>query len=201
MKKIRGKAKTLDRDEFKRTVKIIAANKFAKRDYLLLLLSFGLGLRAIEMAALKIWQVYNIDRGIVVGSVPLIETKNQEPRTVYLSDPRLKKALLEYIEERKELAIKKRSVWDGRQPLILSQKGWHFTNRTIAQLLKRIYKSAGIAASSHSGRRTFCTNLIEQGMDIRAIQKLMGHRNINQTAEYVQDNPERLKRITQQALY
>lgn len=201
MKMIRGKAKTLDREEFKRTVKIIATNKFAKRDYLLLLLSFGLGLRAIEMAALKLWQVFDIEKGRLVESVPLIQTKNQFPRTVYLSDPRLKKALLEYIDERKALAEKKRTVWDGRQPLILSQKGWHFTNRTLAQLLKRIYKSAGIAASSHSGRRTFATNLIEQGMDIRAVQKLMGHKNINQTAEYVADNPERLKRITQQALY
>jgi integrase/recombinase XerD len=50
-------------------------------------------------------------------------------------------------------------------------------------------------ASSHSGRRTFATTLIEKGMDIKAVSTLMGHSSIAMTAKYVENNPARLKQI------
>ncbi|MFM9210101.1 tyrosine-type recombinase/integrase, partial [Legionella pneumophila] len=56
-------------------------------------------------------------------------------------------------------------------------------------------------ASSHSGRRTFITRLIEQGADIKAVSRLAGHANIVTTAIYVEDNPDRLKRIANLAIF
>lgn len=44
-------------------------------------------------------------------------------------------------------------------------------------LFKEIYELAGIRTSSHSGRRTFATQLNAKGVGMRTIQKLMGHRH------------------------
>jgi integrase/recombinase XerD len=70
-------------------------------------------------------------------------------------------------------------------PLIASQRnGRAFTNVSLSMLFKEIYEAAGIRTSSHSGRRTFATRLNEQGVGMRTIQKLMGHRHIGTTALY-----------------
>jgi integrase/recombinase XerD len=59
-----------------------------------------------------------------------------------------------------------------------------------------MYRWAGLdQASSHSGRRTFATSLIEGGTDIKAVSSLMGHSSVAMTAQYVEDNPVRLRRI------
>jgi integrase/recombinase XerD len=49
---------------------------------------------------------------------------------------------------------------------------------------EKIYETAGIRTSSHSGRSTFATRLNEKGVGMRTIQKLMGHRHIGTTALY-----------------
>ena len=64
---------------------------------------------------------------------------------------------------------------------------------SLQQLFKRLYTKAGIeGASSHSGRRTFATNLISKGFDIKSVSVLMGHRSIQTTARYIQENPKML---------
>ena len=51
-------------------------------------------------------------------------------------------------------------------------------------------------ASSHSGRRTFATKLIENGVAITNVQKLLGHKNVQTTTLYIQENPMLLGKIT-----
>jgi integrase/recombinase XerD len=66
----------------------------------------------------------------------------------------------------------------------------------MQMLFKRMYIWAGLdQASSHSGRRTFATSLIEQGADIKAVSTLMGHASVAMTARYVEENPVRLRRM------
>jgi integrase/recombinase XerD len=196
---MRGKAKILDSEEFKRLMKFVSTNKYAKRDSLLIMFSFGLGLRAIEMAAIKVCHLID-EKGKLIETVQLPRTKGQKPRPIYITDKKIQQCLIEYIQARKLESESKRKIFSLNQPLFLSQKGSHFTNKTLSKLFDTIYKNSGLKATSHSGRRTFATNLIEKGVDIRSVQVLMGHSNINQTAEYVQHNPERLKRISADAL-
>jgi integrase/recombinase XerD len=88
---------------------------------------------------------------------------------------------------RKELGsfLKSQPSRHGDAPLIASQRnGRAFTNVSLSMLFKEIYEAAGIRTSSHSGRRTFATRLNEQGVGMRTIQKLMGHRHIGTTALY-----------------
>lgn len=89
----------------------------------------------------------------------------------------------------------------GSEPLLLSQKRGSFSPNTIQMLFARMYKQAGISgASSHSGRRSFATRLIEQGADIKAVSTLMGHSSISMTAEYVENNPNRLSKLAMLAI-
>lgn len=196
-----GKAHVLSRDEIIRLLKIILTNRYAKRDTVLVLMSFGLGLRVMELAGLKLYHVFNEDESIN-ENISLTVTKGDHKRMVYLpDDKRIYIALKEYLQERKQDAIKKRIQFSLNQPLFLSQKGIAFTNYTLQKRFECLYKMAGIyGASSHSGRRTFATRLIEAGADLKSISTLMGHSSVAMTAEYVQDNPERLKKITSHAL-
>jgi integrase/recombinase XerD len=58
-----------------------------------------------------------------------------------------------------------------------------------------IYKGAGLQnCSSHSGRRTFATEIANKGVSIRVLQKLLGHKNIQTTAIYVDANDDMLRR-------
>ncbi|NOQ67629.1 MAG: tyrosine-type recombinase/integrase, partial [Desulfobacterales bacterium] len=67
---------------------------------------------------------------------------------------------------------------------------------------KRLYGQAKLTGcSSHSGRRTYATRLIEDGYDIKAVSRLMGHSSVAMTARYVEDNPERLKKIAESVTF
>jgi integrase/recombinase XerD len=204
-KVIKGQAHVPTEQEFKRLLKVIAQSKHPKRDLLLIYMSFGLGLRAVELAALKIKDVLK-ENGQVNEVIKLQRTKNNKPRPVYLpdksEDSRIHDALIDYVNYRKAYSEKKRAPFSFSQPLFLSQKRAGFTNKGMQKLFERIYKECGlVGCSSHSGRRTFATNLIEQGVDIKAVSTLMGHATVAMTAQYVENNPHRLRKIAAKALY
>ncbi|MFK5948512.1 MAG: site-specific integrase [Methylococcales bacterium] len=185
-----GKAKVLTDAELLRVVKLQKLSKHAKRNIALIYCSFALGLRAKELAALKVRDLFNIDTDTLLTVIQLKSayTKGEKQRDVYLSNAKLQIVLIEYLSERYSLI--------GSEPLFLSQKRCSFSANTIQMLFSKMYKEAGIiGASSHSGRRTFATRLIEQGADIKAVSTLMGHASIAMTAEYVENNPDRLAKL------
>jgi integrase/recombinase XerD len=189
-----GQAKVLNEKEFNRTLGIINTKAHAKRNSALLHLSFGLGLRAKELASLTIGHVIDHDYQLLdeinlTGNM----TKGKRQRHIYVTNNRVKKVLEEYLEFRR---LKDGILFSRDAALFRSQKGSFFTPNTIQQLLHNIFDQAGLSgASSHSGRRTFATKLIEKGVDIKAISVLMGHSSITMTARYIENNPIRLKRI------
>jgi len=190
-----GKARVLNEKEFTRTVATARKYAHAKRNVALLYFSYGLGLRAKEMSSLKIRHVQD-DDGRIVEEINLTKdmTKGAKQRRVYLTSSKIVGAIREYLDERrKEEGI----LFNQEAALFKSQKGSAFTPNTMQQLFHRLYDLARLpGASSHSGRRTFATNLIERGVDIKAVSTLMGHSSIAMTAQYVEDNPERLKQIS-----
>ncbi len=193
-----GKAKVLNENEFKRLLKVVAAGSNVKRNTALLYFSFGLGLRAKEMSLLKINHVLDETNDCLFEEINLTGdmTKGDKQRHIYLTNPKVQKVVLDYLEERKQ---EKDISFSYEAPLFLSQKGDKFSPNALQQLFSQLYKQAGIVgASSHSGRRTFCTRLIERGVDIKAVSRLMGHASISMTAQYVEDNPVRLKRIAEE---
>lgn len=83
--------------------------------------------------------------------------------------------------------------------MVLSERG-HFNGNRITHLFLRIYKRAGLyGASSHSGRRTFLTNLARNcaaaGASIRDVQMLAGHRQMTTTEMYIEPSSEAQRRL------
>jgi len=194
-----GKAKVLSEAEFKRMLEVLAGELHATRNTAMLYLSFGLGLRVKELAALSIVDIIDVN-GHLREEINLLRrmTKGGKQRHVYLTNHQVRAALQAYLNIRRQ--DRRHAVAPG-SPLFLSNKGSRFSPNSLQQVFKRLYRQAGIdGASSHSGRRTFATRLIEKGIDIKAVSRLMGHSTVAMTAEYVEDNPARLKNITREIL-
>lgn len=158
-----------------------------KRDQALVLVSHFLGLRAKEMAALRISDV--VQNGQLVDTIRLLRsmTKGAKFREAYLVNADTRQIILEYLQERNEPNLD--------APLFLSRKGGHFSANSMQRQMARIYAKSGIKASSHSGRRSFATRLIQGGADIYSIKELMGHTSIATTQIYFFTSPERLKTV------
>lgn len=189
-----GQAKVLSERELSRVVNVVKKKAHAKRNTALLYCSFGLGLRAKEMAALRIKHVLGID-GNLLEEINLTGamTKGSKQRHAYLTNPKVVSAIRDFINDRQK---REGILFNLEAPLFKSQKGSSFSPNSLQQLFHRIYQDAKLqGASSHSGRRTFATTLIEKGVDIKAVSTLMGHSSIAMTATYVENNPARLKQI------
>jgi len=189
-----GQAKVLSEREFQRVVNVVKKKTHAKRNVALLYCSFGLGLRAKEMASLKVLHVLDVD-GNLLEEINLLRhmTKGAKQRNVFLTNSKVVSAFRDYLDDRKK---HEGILFNYEAPLFKSQKGSKFTANTMQQLFRRIFNDTKLqGASSHSGRRTFATTLIEKGVDIKAVSTLMGHSSIAMTAQYVEDNPIRLKQI------
>jgi integrase/recombinase XerD len=180
-------ARLLKKDEFKRVLAIIGAHKHSERNRIIFYLSFYAGLRACEIASLRISDV--IDGNNTVKAEVVLEasmTKGSERQRVMLSTT-LQKHLQRYID-----AYSASTALD--KPLLRSQKGGAFTALTITQLFAKFYDKAGIAgASSHSGRRQFITTLAEKQVNVRVIQALARHKHLNTTMRYIDINDVRLQ--------
>jgi integrase/recombinase XerD len=189
-----GQAKVLSETEFRRVVNIVKKKAHSKRNIALLYCSFGLGLRAKEMASLKVHHVMGLDDNLLEEiNLDSSMTKGKKQRHVFLTNQKVIAAFQEYLDHRKD---HEGILFHIESPLFRSQKGNSFSPNSLQQLFHRMYSDARLqGASSHSGRRTFATTLIEKGVDIKAVSKLMGHASVTMTAQYVEDNPVRLKQI------
>lgn len=161
--------------------------KNSVRNKTILLSSHFMGLRAKEMASLKIGDVYDFKNEILRDTIRLLAayTKGNKYREVFLLDSTARKIMLEYILSRPDAA--------PDAPLFLSQKLTPFTANTIQRMIGKLYKNAGINGTSHSGRRSFATRLIRRNVDIYSVQQLMGHSSIATTQEYFVSDPILLK--------
>ena len=193
MKKENGKAKVLNKTEFNRVVKFQISTRHGLRNVLLLHLSFFLGLRSKEMASLIIGDLVDVN-GDLKEEVTLKrhQTKRGKQRRFYITNDKLKKVILQYLNTRKGV----NGNWDLNATLIKNQMSGKFSSASLQQCFKKMYESVGIDASSHSGRRSFCTNLSENGISITNLQTLMGHQSISTTALYINENPKILGKIT-----
>jgi len=158
---------------------------FALRNKAALILSHYLGLRTMELARLKVSDLWDIRTQTVVTTVRLLNThtKGGVPRELFFVNERAREIVRTYLVDRAP-----KRAWE---PLFASRKGGHFSPNTMQQLLAQVYAQAGIKASSHSGRRTFATRLIEAGADISSLQVMLGHKYAETTAKYIETNPLR----------
>lgn len=178
-------AQTLSDADIKRVMNFCNTRRHSQRDRTIIMLSILAGLRAKELAALRVGDVYDTagavrDQFVMSGS----QTKGGEARRVYVS-AKLQRVLKEY-----------RSVTDERSAddsLFITQQNTAFSANTMCQLCLDIYKACGLRdASSHSGRRTFITRLASKGVSVRVLAELAGHSHISTTQRYIDVNADQL---------
>jgi integrase/recombinase XerD len=183
-----AQAKTLTKEEITRVLDYIRTRRFAPRNRAMLLLTHLAGLRIGEVACLRWSDVINQD-GTVKEEIRLLPdmTKGRHARTVFVNI-RLREELAAY-------AAQARCV-DRSYPFFASQKSIRsgFGANSLAQAFALLYEGAGVeGASSHSGRRTFLTNLANKGTAIHILKTLAGHRSIQTTATYLYSSPSQLR--------
>ena len=143
-----------------------------------LAVAYGAGLRASEVANLK---VTDIDSQRMVLRIE--QGKGQKDRHAKLSP-----TLLEHLRVWWCVAQKEHKMLKG---------GWLFPGQdpvnpiTTRQLHRAVTEAARLAGikkrvSMHTLRHCFATHLLEQGVDVRIIQVLLGHKKLETTAQYTQ---------------
>ena len=179
-------AKTLNERELKVVLAHCATRRHGARDRAIVLVSFYAGLRAKEIAALSIGNVLS-DSGEIREECVLTpsQTKGRKARRIFFST-KLRKELAGYLS--------KIDTENAINPLFETQKGTRFSANTMCQLFLDIYCQCGIdGASSHSGRRSFITNLASKGVSVRVLAELASHANLATTQRYIDVNDRQLK--------
>ena len=171
-------AKTLTSKELKRVIAVIRVGNHSRRNELAFYLSYYAGLRVIEIAALKNRDIFD-EGGAVRRIVTLAagQTKGRDGRRVVIND---------------KLAMALKKLADPRfpqDPLIKSQKGGSFSANSLCQVFLKIYQNAGVdGASSHSGRRSYITELAHKGVSAKVLMTLVGHKHLSTTQRYIDVN-------------
>ncbi|RAP49998.1 MAG: recombinase XerC [Methanosphaera sp. SHI613] len=150
------------------------------RNKLILTLLYSTGLRVSELTKLKITAIDEEERTIRVRG------KGEKDRIVIFDDATLN-LIHEYLEKRNM----------DSEYLFLSQEGNTLSSRYIQLMIKDYAKDAGITkkVTPHVMRHSFATHLLKNGVDIRAIQQLLGHSNLSTTQIYTSVDMHTLKNV------
>ena len=160
------------------------------RNQVMFLLSLH-GLRAREIADLEVSMVMN-SAGELANAISLQDkaAKGRSGRVIPMNET-LRKSLSEYLRSDRKHESKY---------VITTERAEKFSPNAIAVHFKRLYDSLGlVGCSSHSGRRTFITKAArkvpEAGGSLRDVMSLAGHRNLQTTQLYVDNDPEAQKKL------
>ena len=181
-------ARTLNDKELNLLLLYINTRKHAARDRAIVLMTYWGGMRIGEVAATKLKDVLAND-GTIKHEINLTaeQTKGKFSRTVVLAD-KLRKEIQAYLQTRfstKELIALTYSEHINK-PLFATQKSAGFTANTLCYTMTMLYKAAGLdGASSHSGRRSFLTNLSAKAVPLKVLMELAGHRQAQTTMRYI----------------
>jgi len=151
-----------------------------RKHRLLISLSYGAGLRVGEATNLKIRDI------------------NFDELTIHLKNAKGKKDRITIFSEKvKEDLYRLTSLRHGNECVFESERGGKLNERTAQMIFEKSLKRAKIAkdASFHSLRHSFATHLLENGVDVRYVQELLGHQNIRTTQLYTKVSNPSLKNI------
>ncbi|MFH1712996.1 MAG: tyrosine-type recombinase/integrase, partial [Candidatus Jacksonbacteria bacterium] len=159
--------------------KIIETTQNAKHK-LLISLSYGAGLRVSEAINLKVQDV------------------DLQDLTIHLKLAKGKKDRLTVFPEKLVSDIKNLIAGKNKIDFVFaSERGGKLTARTAQKVFENSLKKASInkQATFHSLRHSFATHLLENGVDVRYVQELLGHQNIRTTQIYTKVTNPALKKI------
>ena len=153
----------------------------AKRDYAILMLFLNCGIRRSELVGLNISDVYE-DRIRVVG-------KGNKERFVYFGTS-CRKAIDAYMVERKKMVL------TDNRALFGSRNGNRISVTAVHRLVDKALLKAGLDTtqfSAHKLRHTAATMMLSGGVDVKTVQEVLGHENLNTTQIYTHIENTELK--------
>jgi integrase/recombinase XerD len=194
-KRTKSLPKSLNEDEVKNLINALdnyksvdTASSYSEslklRNKLILALLYSSGLRVSELVPLKTDSL-DIDERTV-----RIRGKGEKDRIV-LFDQNTKVLMEEYLEKRSYKS----------EYLFINRSGNHLTPRYVQMMIKDYARIAGIKkkVTPHILRHSFATHLLKNGVDIRAIQQLLGHSNLSTTQIYTSVDMQTLKNVYDRA--
>src|SRR3989339_593259 len=150
---------------------------------LLITLSYGAGFRVSEAINLR------------VGDLDL------EQMTIHIKEAKGKKDRITVFPEKLKIDMLNLIVGRDKNDFVFaSERGGKLTTRTAQKIFKNALKKAGInkEAHFHSLRHSFATHLLENGVDVRYVQALLGHQNIRTTQLYTHVTNPMLRNVKSQ---
>lgn len=170
-------------DESKLLLKAIDG-KNTERDYCIITLFLNCGLRLSELCSIDISRIKE-DTLTVIG-------KGDKERTVYLNKMCMD-AIRRYLGARN---LNYDKIKD-KDALFISKNYTRINKRTVELIVKKFVEKAGLDTdkySPHKLRHTAATLMYKHGnVDIRSLQKILGHENISTTQIYTHVDDEKLR--------
>ena len=167
----------LSKDE----IKLLLGSLVNKKSKLMLSLMYACGFRVSELINLR---VQDIDFENKVGHIN--QAKGKKDRAFNIPEF-LAQDLREQVEKQKA----------ENQEYMFTSKNGQLTSRNLQKIVKTAVQAAGIQKDvhPHTLRHSFATHLLENGVDIRKIQELLGHTDLSTTQIYTHISTEELKKI------
>ena len=150
------------------------------RNKLIIHLLLDTGVRVSELVNIKVRDIDVEERIIKVFG------KGSKERFVFFTS-KTKELLINYFIKRKEKAI--------TDNLLINYKGEKLTERSVQKIIKLVGEKIGLDIHPHLLRHTFATDLLNKGADIRMIQELLGHENLDTTQIYTHVSNSRVKEV------
>lgn len=160
------------------------------RDRAMLETLYATGLRVSELVNLNVREV-----DMRAGFVRVIG-KGQKQRIVPLGEV-ARDAVEHYVLQAREQLLLAHGGQGASPALFVTRRGQEMTRQAFWKNIRRYAQLAGIdkPISPHKLRHSFATHLLERGADLRIVQTLLGHADINTTQVYTHVARARLKRL------
>ena len=158
--------------------------KFYYRDYCIVVIFLNCALRLSELCSINIKNIDWDNKTLsVIG-------KGDKERTIYLNNMVLD-SIKEYLNDRNSLKIKE----EHKDALFISSKGNRLCNRSVQLIIKKYTKDFDKKITPHKLRHTSATLMFKHGkIDIRTLQKVLGHENIATTQIYTHVDDDSVKK-------
>ena len=156
--------------------------KNSSRDYCILTLFLNCGLRISELVSLNKTDVRD-------GQLRVLGKGNKE-RMLYLNDA-CQKALSDWLTERDALTLA-----DQNALFVTLQNRRRISKAAVHKLVKKHLTAAGLDStqySSHKLRHTAATLMLQNGVDVRTLQEVLGHDHLNTTQIYTHVDSDNLR--------